>query len=59
MLWMFALSHDDLDEGFDVWANLCGLATDAFWRPILTETVMCWHVITVGGMLAVSRGSGV
>jgi hypothetical protein len=40
---MFALTHDDINEGFYIWANLCGLTADAHWYPILMETMMRWN----------------
>ena len=55
---MFALAHDHIDEDLNIGSNTCRLPPDALWCPILAEPMVCWHVIAVGRMLAVARGSG-
>ena len=56
---MLTLTHDNLDEGFNVWAKLYGLSSDALRCPIDPVPVMRWHVIFVRRMLPVAGGSGV
>ena len=48
------LAHDHIDKGFDIWADQHGLSPDALWCPVFTEPMMCGHVVTVGGVLAVA-----
>ena len=55
LLWMSPLAHDHLDKGLDVGPDPGRLCADAFWCPVGTEAVVCWHVITDGGMLPVAR----
>ena len=58
LLRMSALSHDHIDNGFDIWVDPRGLPPDALWCPILAEAMLRGYMIAVGGMLAVTRGSG-
>ena len=51
---MSPLAHDHLDKGLDVGPDPGRLCADAFWCPVGTEAVVCWHVITDGGMLPVA-----
>ena len=55
---MAAVTHDHLDERLNVRADAHGLLSDTFRGPIFTEAMMCSHVISVGGVLTVARGSG-
>lgn len=52
-------THDHIHKDLDVWTDASGLSADALGRPIDPELVMCWHVVTMCGVLAVARGSGV
>ena len=56
---MFTLAHDHIDKDLNVRPDAFGLSPDAFWRPIVTETVMRRHMIAVGRMLAVARCASV
>ncbi len=52
-------AHDHIHKGLDVWADASGLPADVLGRPIDPELVMCWHVITMCGVLPVAGGAGV
>ena len=51
---MTALAHDNLDKGFGVRADPGGLSAYSFGRPICPEPMVRWHVITLGGVLAIA-----
>ena len=52
-------AHDHINKDLNVWAEVSSLPANALRRPILTEAMMCGHVIADRGMLVVARGSGV